>query len=177
MRGIALLSVALLVTGCGAGGFQPSDKSYVEGTGVVTLTSKSDRRPAPNIAGISLTGASVKIEPGKVALINVWASWCAPCRAEAPILQELSQDFPNVQFFGLLTRDSQESAKAFSKKFKISYPTISDDKILLDFRNSLPVAAIPTTFLIDKDGKVAARILGEIKFSSLKKLIEQLESE
>ena len=82
-----------------------------------------------------------------------------------------------MQFFGLLTRDSKESAKAFTKKFKISYPTISDDKILLDFRNSLPVAAIPTTFLIDKDGKVAARILGEIKFSSLKKLIEQLESE
>lgn len=177
MREIALLCAALLLTGCSAGGFEPSDKSYVEGDGVVTVTSKSDRRSAPNIAGATLTGAPVAIQRGKVALVNVWASWCSPCRAEAPILQELSQDFPNVQFLGLLTRDTKESANAFTKRFKISYPTISDDKILLEFRNSLPVAAIPTTFLIDKDGKVAARILGEIKYSSLRKLIEELVSE
>ena len=177
MREIALLCAALLLTGCSAGGFEPSDKSYVEGDGVVTVTSKSDRRSAPNISGATLTGAPVAIQRGKVALVNVWASWCSPCRAEAPILQELSQDFPNVQFFGLLTRDTKESANAFTKRFKISYPTISDDKILLEFRSSLPVAAIPTTFLIDKDGKVAARILGEIKYSSLRKLIEELVSE
>ena len=71
MRGISLLFVALLVTGCGAGGFQPSDKSYVEGDGVVTVTSKSDRRSAPNIAGATLTGAPVAIQRGKVALVNV----------------------------------------------------------------------------------------------------------
>jgi peroxiredoxin len=82
-----------------------------------------------------------------------------------------------VQFVGLLTRDSTDSAQAFMKRFEITYPTISDDQILLGFRQSLPVAAIPTTFLIDKEGKVAARISGEITYSSVKKLLEKLVSE
>jgi thiol-disulfide isomerase/thioredoxin len=117
------------------------------------------------------------MKPGRVALVNVWASWCSPCRAEAPVLEDLSKEFPTVQFVGLLTRDSIESAQAFKKRFAITYPTISDDQILLGFRQSLAVAAIPTTFLIDKEGKVAARISGEITYSSIKKLLEELVNE
>jgi thiol-disulfide isomerase/thioredoxin len=117
------------------------------------------------------------IAPGKVALINVWASWCSPCRAEAPILEELAKKYPDVEFVGLLTRDSIDSANAFIRRFGITFPTISDDQILLGFRKSLPVAAIPTTFLIDKQGKVAARISGEVTFSSVSKLIDGLVSE
>jgi peroxiredoxin len=82
-----------------------------------------------------------------------------------------------VQFLGLLTRDSNDSANAFIKRFDITYPTISDDQILLGFRKSLPVAAIPTTFLIDKNGAVAARISGEITYSSVSKLLDQLVEE
>jgi peroxiredoxin len=85
--------------------------------------------------------------------------------------------FPEVQFIGLLTRDSKDSANAFIKRFGITYPTIADDKILLGFRESLPVAAIPTTFLIDSSGKVAARISGEVTFSSVSKLLTELMAE
>lgn len=168
---------ALLLTGCSGGGTSINESSYVAGAGVVTVVKNSERKLAPIISAESLTGATVAGNSGKVRVINVWASWCSPCRAEAPILEELSKKYPTVEFVGLLTRDSADSARAFVKRFKITYPTISDDRILLEFRKSLPVAAIPTTFLVDKKGRVAARISGEVTYSGLSKLIDQLESE
>ena len=168
---------AFLLTSCSGGGSSINESSYVAGDGVVTVVAKADRKLAPRITGSSTLGSAVALTSGRVALVNVWASWCSPCRAEAPILEELSKKYPNVQFLGLLTRDSDDSANAFIKRFEITYPTISDDQILLGFRKSLPVAAIPTTFLIDKEGLVAARIPGEVTFSSVSKLLDQLVSE
>ncbi len=177
-RKVSLAAAAvLLLASCSGGGSSIDESSYVAGDGVVTFVKISDRNVAPKISGRSTTGESVMIAPGKVALINVWASWCSPCRAEAPILEELAKKYPDVEFVGLLTRDSIDSANAFIRRFGITFPTISDDQILLGFRKSLPVAAIPTTFLIDKQGKVAARISGEVTFSSVSKLIDGLVSE
>ncbi len=174
---IMALMTSLVLTSCSGGGTAIDESSYVAGDGVVTVVKRADRKLAPRITGMSTTGSVVSLTPEKVALINVWASWCSPCRAEAPILEELSKKYPNVEFVGLLTRDSVDSANAFIKRFAITFPTISDDQILLGFRQSLPVAAIPTTFLIDKEGKVAARISGEITFSSVSKLLDELVSE
>jgi len=167
----------LILTSCSAGGTSINENSYVAGDGVVTEIKSGNRKLGPIINGRSITGSNVSMKPGRVTLVKVWASWCSPCRAEAPVLEDLSKEFPTVQFVGLLTRDSIESAQAFKKRFAITYPTISDDQILLGFRQSLAVAAIPTTFLIDKEGKVAARISGEITYSSIKKLLEELVNE
>jgi len=172
-----LLILTIILTSCSAGGTSVNENSYVAGDGVVTEIKSGDRKLGPRISGRSITGTNVSMKPGRVTLVNVWASWCSPCRAEAPVLEDLSKEFPTVQFVGLLTRDSIESAQAFKKRFAITYPTISDDQILLGFRQSLAVAAIPTTFLIDKEGKVAARISGEITYSSIKKLLEELVNE
>lgn len=171
--GIALL----LLTSCSGGGTSIDESSYVAGDGVITSVKSGQRQMAPRISGQSTMNTPVNRDAERVALVNVWASWCSPCRAEAPILEELSKKYPNVQFLGLLTRDSNDSANAFIKRFDITYPTISDDQILLGFRKSLPVAAIPTTFLIDKNGAVAARISGEITYSSVSKLLDQLVEE
>jgi thiol-disulfide isomerase/thioredoxin len=107
----------------------------------------------------------------------VWASWCSPCRAEAPALQAISEKYPVTQFIGILTRDSKDSALAFTRRFKITFPTIADDEILLGFRKSLPVTSIPTTIILDKNKKVAARISGAITIASLSNLIEKIDSE
>ena len=97
-----------------------------------------------------------------------------PCRAEAPLLQEFSIQYPQVQFAGVLTRDNISSAKAFYENFKLTYPTFIDDSILVGFKGSLIPNAIPTTLIIDKQGKVAVRISGEATVATLKKMLEKV---
>lgn len=166
-----------LLTGCATGNNQVNQSSYIEGNGAITVIDKGSRSPAPVIKGELLNGDSYQEKIGNVLVLNVWASWCAPCRAEAPILQELSENFPDVQFLGVLTRDNLESAQAFITRFEITFPSLRNDDILLEFNKILIPNAIPTTLLIDQDGLVAARISGEVTYSGTAKLLEDLLNE
>jgi thiol-disulfide isomerase/thioredoxin len=109
-------------------------------------------------------------------VINVWASWCAPCRAEAPVLQEFSVNYPDVQFAGILTRDNLSSAKAFYENYNLTYPTFIDDSLILGFGGSLIPNAIPTSLILDKEGKIAVRISGEVTVAGLKKMLDKVLS-
>lgn len=173
---VGLVSV-LLLAGCGGGSSSSGSRSFIAGNGTVTFISAKDRIAAPTIQGKTLNGDIYRFESGKVGVLNVWASWCAPCRAEAPSLALLSETFPDVSFVGVLTRDNLSTARAFVKRFSIPYPTLIDDSILLGFRTSLIANAIPTTLVIDKQGKVAARISGEITIASLTDLIKRVSNE
>lgn len=177
-RTYALLGLvsALLLAGCG-GGSTTGTRSYVAGNGTVTFMKVQDRQLAPSIQGATLSGGSVHLGVGRVTVLNVWASWCAPCRAEAPALAALSKTFPDVDFIGVLTRDNIANAKAFVRRFSIPYPTLIDDSILMGFRNSLIANAIPSTVVIDKKGNVAARISGQITVASLTDLINRVSAE
>lgn len=179
MKRLLLLLLTLTLTACSTGGneFQPNEQSFISGNGIVTIIEKSDREIAPPITGPLLEGGNYSQEQRRVQLMNVWASWCSPCRAEAPALQELSVAHPDVQFVGVLTRDNLVAAQAFVDRFGLSYPTITDDALLADFTGQLSVNAIPTTLLIDKEGKVAARISGEITYSTLDELLTDLVNE
>jgi thiol-disulfide isomerase/thioredoxin len=170
------LSISLLLAGCG-GGSSTGSRSYIAGNGSVTYIRAQDRQPAPTIEGATLSGGTFHLASNRVAVVNVWASWCAPCRAEAPALASLSQTFPDVSFVGVLTRDSTATANAFVKRFAIPYPTLVDDSILMGFHNSLIPNAIPTTVVIDKKGRVAARISGELTVASLTDLINRVSAE
>jgi len=79
-----------------------------------------------------------------------------------------------VQFAGILTRDNISSALEFVKRFKIAYPTFTDDSVLAEFRNSLVPNAIPTTLIIDSHGYVAARVSGEVTVALLSDLIDKV---
>ena len=178
MKKIALaLAVVVLLTGCSGGGTSSAEESFVSGDGSITYIKQNNRKIAPAITGMTLTGVNYTYNKNQVAVVNVWASWCSPCRAEAPTLVALANKYSDVAFIGILTRDNPATAEAFARRFKLNYPTIIDDSILLGFKGSLPANAIPSTVILDKTGKVAARISGVITVASLSEMIERVSTE
>ena len=169
--------MALALSSCGGGGSSIAEESFVSGNGSVSYIKPSDRIAAPALSGMTLSGKNYTYNVGQVAVVNIWASWCAPCRAEAPTLAALSEKYTDVAFMGILTRDNPVNAEAFARRFALPYPTLIDDAVLIGFRKSLPANAIPSTVLIDKRGDVAARISGEVTYSSLAELIEKVSAE
>jgi len=141
----------------------------------------ADRKPAPVAAGPKLGGGQISTAdyPGKVIVLNVWGSWCAPCRKEAKDLQAAQVKTRKVaQFIGLNTRDLDPApAQAFVRAFGITYPHIYDPKgqVLTRFAGDLPPSAIPTTLVIDPQGRLAARVVGTISASTLVDLITDVE--
>jgi len=178
MKKIALMFASvILLSGCSNGGASKAEESFIAGSGAVTKIAQSDRIAAPTISGMTLNGTQFTLTQGKVAVVNVWASWCSPCRAEEPTLSALAKKYVDVQFVGILTRDNPVNAEAFTRTRKTPYPTLIDDSILIGFRKSLPANAIPTTVLLDKNGKVAARISGSVTVASLSQLIDEVSGE
>ena len=176
-RYLPILFSALVLTGCGTSGTSQAEESFIAGSGAVTTIKEGSRQKAPAISGMTLSGENYSFAGGQVAVVNVWASWCSPCRAEAPILVSLANKYTDVAFIGILTRDNPANAEAFERRFKIPYPTIIDDSILIGFKGSLPANAIPSTVILDKQGRVAARISGVVTVASLTQLIERVSAE
>jgi thiol-disulfide isomerase/thioredoxin len=178
MKKFALfIALAIALTGCSGGGTSSSEESFVSGDGATTFIKIADRKIAPSITGLTLSGTNYTYAKDKVAVVNVWASWCSPCRAEAPTLASLANKYSDVAFIGILTRDNPANAEAFARRFKLPYPTVIDDSILIGFKGSLPANAIPSTVVLDKKGRVAARISGAITVASLTQLIERVSAE
>jgi thiol-disulfide isomerase/thioredoxin len=172
-----LIALAIALTGCSGGGTSSTEESFVSGNGSTTFIKIADRKIAPAITGLTLAGTNYTYTKDTVAVVNVWASWCSPCRAEAPTLASLANKYSDVAFIGILTRDNPANAEAFARRFKLPYPTIIDDSILIGFKGSLPANAIPSTVILDKKGRVAARISGAITVASLSQLIERVSAE
>lgn len=182
----ALVVAAAVLTGCGQDSAAAGDDSgtgYVAGDGSTVVLPEAERQPAPVISGTTLDGGqwSTADAAGDVVVLNVWASWCAPCRAEAPALAASSAahaDDP-VAFVGLNTRDSEASARAFVQRYGITYPNLvdTDGTIQLGLRDTLPPQAIPSTVFLDSQGRVAARVLGEVDQIRLDGIIDTLLAE
>lgn len=159
-----------------------SETSYVAGNGVMTLVDAKDRGAVVKLAGQTLDGQALDIATysGQVVVVNVWASWCGPCRAEAVELANVAKSFSGqgVQFVGLNTRDGLAAAKAFNKRFDTGYPSIQDKEgtLTLAFGNLGP-AATPTTLVLDKEGRVAGRILGPVTEAQLRSLIKAVQED
>ena len=184
MRRLPILALALIsaltigLVGCSAD--PETDTGFVSGDGSVTVLNPEAREMAPVIQGQDLDGQGISTAdfPGEILVLNVWASWCAPCRAEAVDLEEVAKEFEGkgVQLIGLNTRDSSASAKNFVTKYGVSFPSIvdTDGRLQLLFRETLPPQAIPSTIVIDQHGRVAARALGAVDSSTLGAIIDQL---
>jgi thiol-disulfide isomerase/thioredoxin len=185
----ALAGAAALITLCAAGcsggqiGGDPpqnSGQSFVGSSYISTFYRTGQRPAAPLVTGVTLTGQKLSLAAyrGNVLVLNFWGSWCAPCRAEAPALGTLARRLgaSGVRFVGIDIRDEPQSALAFMQNFGVNYPSLNDpgDEIALQFRSTVPPAAIPTTIVIDRSGKVAARIVGGATYAQLKSVISEV---
>ncbi|HBJ73441.1 MAG TPA: hypothetical protein DDY88_07010 [Actinobacteria bacterium] len=159
-----------------------ADTGFVAGDGSIVVIPAAQRLAAPDFTLPTLDGTSFTLSKhlGEVVVLNVWASWCAPCRAEAPELQQVwdQEKSKGVQFVGLDTRDSATSADAFVKRFGLTYPQAidTDGQVQLLFRDTLPAQAIPSTLVVDADGKVAARFLGATTAAALRSVIDDVRA-
>lgn len=175
-------SVAALVAGCGGPSTDGTQGGYLSGTGSPIVTVKpADRQAAPIISGTDLEGNPISTADwkGKTIVVNLWGSWCPPCRAESPALDAVARAMKakGVEFIGVAVREDAATTLAFDRKNDISYPSISDSggTQVLGFAKTLPSAAIPTTWIIDAKGRVAVRIINKTTESTLTGLIEDVQ--
>jgi thiol-disulfide isomerase/thioredoxin len=176
-----VLVVLGLLAGCSSEIGSAGAKGFVSGDGLITTLPVDERSRPGEVSGRTIGGETVSLDDyaGQVVVVNVWGSWCPPCRAEAPMLAEAARDLAakDVAFLGIDSRDPSESAaKAFVRRFDIPYPSIYDQegRTLLAFRGTLTPNSIPSTVVIDRQGRVAASVLGEITRTTLYDLVEEV---
>ncbi|WP_214465445.1 TlpA family protein disulfide reductase [Microbacterium flavescens] len=109
---------------------------------------------------------------GDVVVVNFWYAACGPCRAEAESLEKANASFEgkDVSFIGINTSDAPETATAFAEQYGVTYPSLmaaQDGAIKLAFADKTPINATPTTLVLDKQGRVAARIIGQLESASI----------
>lgn len=177
--GAVIVTAAVLLSGCtadklaadyGSGG----NKNYVAGDGSVREIAPADRGKPITFTGTSDGGDQVSSADflGQVLVVNFWAGYCAPCRVEAPELEKLAKkwDGNGAAFLGVNTYDEAPTAQAFARTYGVTYPSIIDAKtgaVQLAFAGNVPPSALPTTIVLDSQGRVAARILGQLEAASI----------
>ena len=165
---VLVTAVAVSLGGCGKVG-ATGDKGYIDGAGVITVLDDAERAAPGPVSGTTLDGKKVSLSDyaGKVVVINVWGSWCPPCRAEAGTLAQAARALMprGVVFLGIDSRDtSADNARAFERTRDMPYSSIYDPSgvNLLAFHGTLSPNSIPSTVVVDKQGRVAASILGRV---------------
>ncbi|MCU1573460.1 MAG: thiol-disulfide isomerase [Micrococcaceae bacterium] len=153
------------------------NKNYIAGDGSVTEYAATDRKQPVQFSGTLFDGTVVNSAAvaGRVTVLNFWYAACAPCRLEAPDLEALHQELApqGATFYGVNIRDEAATADAFNRNFGLSYPSFQDKDggVLLSLTDYVPPAAVPTTLVLDKQGRVSSRILGVAEKGTLKSLI------
>jgi thiol-disulfide isomerase/thioredoxin len=185
---VAVAAGALTLSACGGGGTSGGGgkTGFVTNTGGISTVAKADRRSVNDLSGETLEGKKLDVADlkGKIVVLNVWGSWCGPCLAEAPHFAKVARETAadGVAFVGINTRDVEKSnAIKFEQDFDIPYPSLYDPagKLLVyGFpKGTLNPQAVPSTIVLDRAGKIAARSLKGVDEEQLRKLIDPLIAE
>ncbi len=188
-------ALALTLSACGNGGTSGGggNTNFVTGNNGIATAAPGKRAPAPDLSGKTIDGRTLDVADykGQVVVINVWGSWCGPCREEAQYFSKVSKQYQGkgVQFVGINTRDTSTTpAIAFEKEHgigSVSYTQMCirdrydpTGRLMLRFKKgTLNPQLIPSTLVIDKHGKVAARALEALDDTSLLKMLKPVLAE
>ena len=174
-----------MLAGCAAqsGAGQVAGQGYVSGDGSVRTWDPGDRDGPVRVVGTGFDGGEIDTDDwaADVLVLNTWYAACPPCRAEAPDLVALAEQFEpdGVRFLGINTEDEAPTAQAFERTFDVPYTSIEDrtGRVVADLNGVVPLQAVPTTVVVDADGMVAARVIGQIERSTLQTLVEDILAE
>ncbi|MEE6273916.1 TlpA disulfide reductase family protein [Georgenia sp. MJ206] len=183
----ALLAAAALLAGCSttgqAGADQVEGAGYEAGDGSWTVWEEGERTGPVELTGTTFAGDEVDLATwrGDVVVLNFWYAACPPCRAEAPDLAAVHADYApeGVRLLGVNPRDDAGTAQAFERTFAVPYPSLHDDDArgVAALEGVVPLQAMPTTVVLDTDGNVAARVLGQADPTVLRGLIDDVLAE
>lgn len=159
------------------------DQGYQSGDGSTTTWAPADRVGPVEITGTDYEGGEHDLAAwrGDVVLLNTWYAACPPCRAEAPDLAGVATNYADqgLHVLGINSRDAAGTAQAFQRQLGVPYPSLDDTSgsAVAALQGVVPVSAVPTTVLLDREGRVAARVLGLVEGSTLRALVEDLLAE
>ncbi|MGF3056060.1 TlpA family protein disulfide reductase [Microbacterium sp. YY-01] len=191
---LAVALAAVLTVGIAACTQDPATQQYLEGdnkgyigaSGLrVEEIAEADRGSTVDFGGVLEDGSDFRSEEhaGNVLVVNFWYAACGPCRVEAKDLEAVWQEYSDddVTFVGINTYDQADTARAFADEYGVTYPSIIDvntGDAKLAFAAATPIQATPTTLVLDRDGRVAARIIGQLQEASiLSTLVKDLLAE
>jgi len=180
---------ALALAGCTAMGSVDEQaragdsKDYIAGDGSVAELAPASRTEPVEASGTTAEGDQLALADlrGEVVVLNLWYAACGPCRDEAADLAAIARESEadGVRFVGINTRDDAATALAFQDTFNVPYPTIMDRQgsAVLALRGQLVPNAVPTTLVVDREGRVAARVSGRADASVLRTLVQDVIEE
>ncbi|MGI5504292.1 TlpA family protein disulfide reductase [Lentzea sp. CA-135723] len=182
-----LLVLVLLLAGCTTGKdaaqIGGGDFSLVAPGGQVEIRyAPADRKELKGLEGESLMedGKTIKLSDyaGKPVVINIWGAWCGPCRTEAPEMQKVFDG--GTQVLGVDVKEtSKDHPRDFMKDRSLTYPSIYDAsaRSFVNVFRGLPPNVVPSTFVVDKNHKVAAAFLEPVLATDVQKVLDELAKE
>ncbi len=175
--------LVLTLAACGAQDSGAGDvvgQGFVSGDGSVQQWEPGERKEPVTVEGTTFEGEEVSTADwrGDVVVLNTWYAGCAPCRAEAPDLVELAnaRAADGVHLLGINTEDDAATGQAFQRTFDVPYPSIEDrtGQVVARLSGVVPLQAVPSTVVLDGEGRVAARVIGQVEGSTLDAIVDDV---
>lgn len=176
-----LLAFVVFLTGCTLGTAENDPGGGAINITSVPLIEPAERVEGPEACGVTLQGEDLCVADltGTPTLVNFWASWCGPCATEVPELVEVATAYEGrVDLVGVNIEDTETNARSFERDQRVNYPSLYDRGALIAAQfGGIAPEALPSTILLDADGRVAVRLFGAVSQATLVPYLEALLEE